>query len=316
MKRPEWAAAGTFAEAWRAAVAHAEGNEYEFVRDGATRVLRGLEQAHVISIDRDQVAALPSFDRYEHAARALSEMELPFDPLYLSLDRAPLVRFEDPPPQLLGVLISRTLLDKDLDGLPQGAVVVAPVLQIEGQHVGLGDQFSFPTSRTDGDTTIDAFGVHSWLAEHQEEFTPQEVEDGKTIAADAAELATAVLYFLDSANVELAEAPATRQERRAVERRGGRIALTVTIRPPRNQPTPPAGEQAPTAWSHRWEVRGHYKHYRAGTRLADSDPTNVKPCPRCGDCRRIWCPPHVKGPTDRPLVPKIRVIEDQRQEAG
>lgn len=60
-------------------------------------------------------------------------------------------------------------------------------------------------------------------------------------------------------------------------------------------------------WSHRWEVRGHFKHFRRGATY-DANPDRRVLMPDGTDCVRIWCPPYVKGPQDKPLIPKRRVI--------
>lgn len=60
-------------------------------------------------------------------------------------------------------------------------------------------------------------------------------------------------------------------------------------------------------WSHRWEVRGHFKHFRKGATY-DANPDRRVLMPDGTDCVRIWCPPYVKGPQDKPLIPKRRVI--------
>lgn len=133
------------------------------------------------------------------------------------------------------------------------------------------------------------------------------VEAERTIGCDSAEIIAAVLYMLESANVELVDAPATRQERRAVERKGGRVALAVRVRPPKKRPRQD-DDRRHIDFSHRFEVRGHYKHFPVGTKLADSRPDKCVDHPTLGRCRRIWCPPFVKGPEDKPLIPKVRVV--------
>ena len=58
-------------------------------------------------------------------------------------------------------------------------------------------------------------------------------------------------------------------------------------------------------------MRGHYKHFGPDTRLFKATrrdrPHKVLEHPTRGQIVRIWCPDFVKGPDDKPLVPKVRV---------
>lgn len=128
-------------------------------------------------------------------------------------------------------------------------------------------------------------------------------------AATAFRLALKVIYLLDSVNVELAPVPVSRQVRRQAERKGAELAWSVAVRPPRTQEGDPKGGGS-RSHSHRFEVRGNFAHHQEGSWLyTHSDPSDIRPCPRCGTCRRVWRPPHTKGPTDAPLVVKVRRID-------
>ena len=127
---------------------------------------------------------------------------------------------------------------------------------------------------------------------------------------DTCERALAVLQWLESANVEIVDQPIMRQVRRNAERKGANIAKVVRVKLPKSwrdgQPPQRAGS---IEFSHRFEVRGHYKFYRESTRLAQAQPEKLSWVPeRDGYFRRIWCPPFVKGPADKPLVPKVRKL--------
>jgi len=130
-----------------------------------------------------------------------------------------------------------------------------------------------------------------------------------TSTAVAVRTAMKLLFLLDSVNIELAPTEVSRQVRRQAERSGAEIAWTVRVRPPQRRASK---EGAPTAreFSHRFEVRGNFAHYGPETWLyAHSNPEDIRPCPRCGTCRRVWRAPHIKGPGDRPLAVKIRRVE-------
>jgi hypothetical protein len=130
-----------------------------------------------------------------------------------------------------------------------------------------------------------------------------------TATATAVRTALKLLYLLDSANVELDAKPVSRQVRRKAERAGTEIAWTVKVREPRRNERADAGRGS-REYSHRFEVRGNFAHHRRGSWLFDhSAGEEVRPCPRCGECRRVWRPPHVKGPAERPLAIKIRRVE-------
>lgn len=57
-------------------------------------------------------------------------------------------------------------------------------------------------------------------------------------------------------------------------------------------PRDPNPEPVAVPWSHRWEVRGHWRRLRSGI--------------------RTWVRPHVKGPDDKPLIRKRKVYRVSR----
>lgn len=118
-------------------------------------------------------------------------------------------------------------------------------------------------------------------------------------------LALRVLYLLDTINIELVDVELTRQERRLAERKHHGKAVRISIT--RRSTSSAKAESETTEFSHQFEVRGNFAHYGPETQLfRRSEPTDLKPCPRCGTCRRVWRSPHIKGPTDKPLVVKVR----------
>lgn len=122
-----------------------------------------------------------------------------------------------------------------------------------------------------------------------------------------------VIRFLQSANVDLETTPVTRQVRRQAERKGYNISSRVYVRSPRH-PRNPIVSGDHINFSHRFEVRGHYKHYSTDTRLFKAtkrdQPHKIMNHPTRGEVVRIWCPNFVKGPEDKPLVPKTRVYKE------
>lgn len=275
MKRPEWAAAGTFPEAWAATRDHERGR---FLPSFA----QWMADAHVIVFPLAQLRVLP---RREPTPQTLVNIgrypplgTLPFNPVFLCPES----------------------VDTNWGYAFLGALFV-------GEDDG-SDPHVIPISRDVPGTgrpprTVGAFvyGTDGWIQRTGP--APKSIWAHECFA-----MSHIMAYFLESANVALTEAEATRQQRRAAERHGGRVALTVSIRQPKRRPRSHDAPSHPRDWSHRWEVRGHYKHFPVGTKLADSRPDKLVDHPTLGQCRRIWCPPHVKGPESKPLVPKLRVV--------
>lgn len=119
-----------------------------------------------------------------------------------------------------------------------------------------------------------------------------------------------VLFLLETPNVELVEG-GDRPARRRAAREDRRIAAIVQIHSNGKRYVSRGGDGEHMDYSHRFEVRGHYKHFPIGTRTADNRPDLLRDCPRCGKCRRIWCPPFIKGSPDLPFVPKVRVFHGE-----
>lgn len=118
-----------------------------------------------------------------------------------------------------------------------------------------------------------------------------------------------VLYFLDTPNIEIVDAPVSRQVRRQAERSGATIAKTIFVRHnTKRSSRDDDGEHID--YSHRFEVRGHWKYYPEGTQIADARPDLLRYVPGRGMCRKIWCPPFVKGDPEKPLVLKTRRLRD------
>lgn len=267
MRRPAWAAAGSFTEAWRYTDWAARESSVAVHRELGRAVQIGLGRANVITVDRAQSEALPDPNgTYEESAKAFCDLRLPFDPLFLSTGGASLDRF-DPPAEFLGALITTTgpgqmLEDGVLNGEWDGRqILIYPFVGLGG-HGGVSVRTVMDAVVFPGPSGWNRFGVMEVIEDEllASGVTVPEIEQGKTMAADAAHLACRVLVFLNSINVELVESEVSRQERRAVQRSGGRISLTVQVRKSRRAPS--QGEvQRARKYSHRFETRGHYKHH-------------------------------------------------------
>jgi hypothetical protein len=121
------------------------------------------------------------------------------------------------------------------------------------------------------------------------------------------------LYFLDTPNIELVDAPLTRQVRRQAERSGAKISKTIFVQHSTKRYDRDDAEGEHVEFSHRFEVRGHWKCYPEGTRMADARPDLLRYVPGRGMCRKIWTPPFVKGPEDKPLVIKTRRLREDSE---
>jgi hypothetical protein len=307
--RPTWEASRTFGTVWEGTVACAQNLKIARPwREWGCEVLRGLATARVLVVDPAQAAVLPPLTcaRFGEAQdlelfrNAMERVTLPWDSIYMDLGGvlrpdydntqecaeipgALVRRFEDGRLRILGFV----------DGTPIS--VVAP-----GER-GVGawtpaleygrDEVSAAYARAGKD-----------VAEMEKEMAEN--------AIDRAERVIAALQWLESANVEVVDAPLTRQVRRQAERKGHEISKIVRVKLPKSHRD---GRQPMHTgvidFDHRFEVRGHYKFFPAATKLAKAAPEKLSWVPeRNGYFRRIWCPPFVKGPIGKPLVPKTRVL--------
>jgi hypothetical protein len=98
--------------------------------------------------------------------------------------------------------------------------------------------------------------------------------------------------LMDAPLADTAEPAVPRPLRRRLGKAGiPSTVLTVDLKSRHRPPSDTAGE-APD-WSHRWMVRGHWRHLKH---------------PRFKNPRAVWIPEYVKGPEDTPLVVKDKVI--------
>lgn len=122
--------------------------------------------------------------------------------------------------------------------------------------------------------------------------------------------ACSALSLLEAVNVEIQEAELSRPERRRAERTGAQPAMEVIVRHKNNQSGKTDANFAQSIdWQHRWTVRGHWKHFTRGP-VFNANPRKRVMDAEHGECIKIWCPPFIKGPDDKPLVLKSRRIID------
>jgi hypothetical protein len=321
MKRPVWAATPNFPRCFDTLdwmLNHAKPDVREGSRNALSYVRAKMCEAHVIAVDGPQVEAIPNIIPQSIGGRdvdALGEvlepwaltMKLPFPVVFLDLGNAELT---------------------------EGAALVAPshgtvesldTLRVRGCLLvqdAAGDNsdnlYAVPfTNSRNGQASIAAHGVGvvgGKIGAIETVCIPGlslESELGQWSVGATFHLferAVAVLSWLESANVEITDAPMSAKGRATAEKKGQRIALTVRVTPPKSRRQPSNPDNARN-YSHRFEVRGHYMHFGEDTRIGGADPTKLSFVPGRGFVRKVWCPPHVKGPENKPLIPKVRTIE-------
>lgn len=89
------------------------------------------------------------------------------------------------------------------------------------------------------------------------------------------------------------EAQPYRALRRRLEKAGQPPAPVTVVTLRRRKEAAHAGDGTPVDWSHRWVVRGHWRNQWH---------------PRLKQHRAMWINEHVKGPDDKPLVVKDKVV--------
>jgi hypothetical protein len=323
MKRPAWAETAAFANCW----SHLElvgklGQEYP------TRCLRALTEARVIKIDRPQIDALPldldvidedggrKLLDYRALAERWAQVRPPFPVTFLDLSEAEV-------PMFLNDTFATAALVIDADRLagfdlepetPSGFPLLIPFLHYPegrpGEPIGVA-----VVAGSDG-RSITGLDLADWEAKGMDRFQ-RVIEDAVALS----ERAITCLAWLMSFNVELVEAPLSRRQRERELAKGREIALTVQIRQSRRSAATEPGE-GKADYSHRFETRGHFRHHfetkadgtanRVYASCVAKDPTRLievdgKPC------FRFWVPPFVKGPLDKPFVPKLRLSSDSAE---
>lgn len=122
-----------------------------------------------------------------------------------------------------------------------------------------------------------------------------------------------LLILLESANVELVESSLQYPRGHIAQ---DNIRYEILVKPSKNR-YKRRDDTQPANYSHRFEVRGNFAHHyetkpdgtenQLFTKWSMERPEKI--IEREGrPCIRIWRPPYVKGPSDKPLVPKIRRV--------
>ena len=317
MRRPAWAETAAFANCW----SHLElvaklGAQYP------TQCLSALSEARVIKVDRAQIDALPldlevlkedqgrKYLDYRTLAARWGQVRNPFPITFLDLSEAEV-------PMFLNETLATAALVIDADRLdgfglepsqPTSFPLILPFLHFPegraGEPIGVG-----VTPAPDGKSIV-GLDLDDWGA-HGEARFKKALEDAIALS----ERAITCLTWLMSFNVELVEAPLSPRQRDRELAKGRDIALTVQVRQSRRSVAAATGEGRAN-YSHRFETRGHYRHHFE----LKSDGTPNKTYASClgkdpsrlieiddRPCFRFWVPPFVKGPADKPFVPKVRV---------
>jgi hypothetical protein len=286
----------TFAQVFRDHARLAKNPDRGVAALGAA-VCRDLkDRATVVAISSDQVDAIPRLaPRYVEEAVSLAYQRPPFPVTFLAVggtwDSLDQDWVETP---LYAALIKETsnqvvvvpfhLGSSSAPAVSRNIFTVGRGMVVEGVGVRwepspLGEQV-LRRARAEG------------VYEREQANLAERVAGGVTKALRA-------LFLLESVNVALREGKPAGPGHRG----NGVPSYEVFIRQPTRSEHDPSAQTVD--WSHRWEVRGHFKHFRKGPIYEKNADNRVEVG---GDSYvRVWCPPHVKGPPGKPLVPKVHI---------
>lgn len=334
LAKPQWELAPGFGDAWDSCVHCAQNLDLpKGWREWSVNGLVFLKQAHAMVVDGKQASVLPFLEDddvndqqdFRLLQSAMEHITLPWPIVYIEfVGGARRNDYLSSAAPVNGALVGRgAAISNVAPGTPDDALWIITFTASDGHKGFMTSMVIQERSRPDAvprtmsptqflPEDVVLRGMNSMRHTRGEPpLTPQGVmEHGAFEAYDAAERAMAVLQWLESANVEIIDAPVTRQVRRAAERRGSEIAKVVTVKLPRSwrngKPPPSNGTRN---FSHRFEVAAHYSFFPETTRMAQAAPEKVSFVPqRNGYFRRIWVPEHIKGPADKPLIPKTRKL--------
>jgi len=270
------------------------------IADAIEELLSAMTRARVVTMEAEQLDALPLLtdicvDLSESRWEVLRSVRLPFPSVYIS------------------VLPTSGVADEEVNA--QGVVTgIAAFSEAGNDSLTVG---IFGGAQPRPAVMLDSERGCVEIVTTQPDSGARDGRWGWVVYGG--ERALAALYFLESANVLLAQPQVSRQTRRASERTETPIAQRVYVRAPtRRSRGDEDGRRR--EYSHRFEVRGHYRHFGAGTRLyravARDQPDKLLDVPSRGSCVRVWCPPFIKGPADKPLVVKSRTLLAGKRDAA
>lgn len=277
-----------------------------------------LAQARPIVIDSRLADALPDWPSPEALTAALTDMRLPFTTTLLTLrnerDWLPLdIELDAPdvdgthPARWAGCLL-RQRAAGELLAIPFATVHPAQPRELSAAAALLVTRHE-PKQLPFGVTAMvvrnGAVQIRSWTQPEREEGVRSALE----VAFLALDRAAAAIELCNSANVIVRPQELHGKALKLAERKHRLVPWVVQVRKARRFTSPHSGE-AP-AFSHRFDVRGHFAYYRRGP-IFEQHPEKRRWVPEL-QCEAVpvWRPPHMKGPDHAPYRPKVWLLGDR-----
>lgn len=119
--------------------------------------------------------------------------------------------------------------------------------------------------------------------------------------------------LLEATNVSLSEEPVSRQVRRKARREGSEIPLTIRVK----RGSSSSARGGTVDYSHQWDVMGHFRYTTRGSKFDNCPPEKLVRHPD-EDVLAVkeWVNPYVKGPSDKPYIPKVRLVGGNEEAAA
>jgi hypothetical protein len=318
LARPRWEGAPGFDKAWNGCVYCAQNlGVAKAYREWACEILQRLATCHVLTIDSSQALALPPIEssKFGDAADftlltdAMRNVSLPFEHTFI--DTGPIRRPDYDPArsgEILGAIVTRdphplSEVDEPLSIIPFFVDRRVSELGLPLHHMIEHNPSPLvwnPNIECVPSADVDQMARDAGLT--REKFREGIIMQGY----DLAERPLAVLQWLESVNVEIVEPTITRQVRRNAQRQGKQIAKVVKVHISESRRRAIA-RGGTSNYSHQFEVRAHYAFQPETAPMSRAAPEKLSYVPeRGGYFRRTWCPAYIKGPIDKPFVPKTR----------
>ena len=277
--------------------------EYEPIGDVLKSSLYQFEsligQARVFGFSKEQTSAIPPLSDDEFASISHT-LNIPFDVCYMDL------AYPDGQPLSASVDWGD---HQGEEGFICGLNVYGALLYLEGESIKAIPVYSISVVGTDNPSRILLTGIFD-ISDHKLNVAPDFEKDTKHISVMGKAIIHLIiqnLHFMQSANVYLGDASLSRQQRKQLKKDDKPIPLETKIKQSKPYKSN-SSSNSQIDFSYRFEVRGHYKHFSEGTRIAQANVDRMINIPGKGNVVRIWCPPFVKGPSDKPLVIKNRSV--------